>query len=387
MKVLHFIRKNSQLKASFIKNQIVNHIDFEPAVIFRETRNKESDGGFAGDISNDIPFINLGEDENAFERQLFRGLKRLSRRQEKKLLKIVTTINPDILHFHYGTDAGIYLKSLRTVKKPKVVSFYGYECSGFPRRFLGLGKVYLKKQVYPYADKVFAMSPDMKKDIVAGGCPAEKVRVHYYGTEVWRFRQEHDYECSEKCRFLIVSGLVPQKGHMFLLKAVVRASQTNRRISLTIVGDGPLRDDIAKFVRENELGSMVALPGPVVYGSDEHLRYLADHDVFIHPSVTDVNGDKEGIPGAIVEAMAAGLPVISTKHAGIPYVIENEQTGLLVGELDIDALTKAILKMAESPDLRKRIGLEAQKHALFNLDLMKKEQELEKIYSELLYNR
>lgn len=386
-KVLHFIRKNSQLKSSFIQNQIVNHIDFEPTVIFRETRDKEYDGGFAENISRDIPLINLGEDETPFERRLFRIFKQLSRRQKQKLLDIVTGMNPDILHFHYGTDAAIFLKSLQPLEIPKVVSFYGYDSSSFLKRFFGLGKIHLQKHVYPYADMVFAMSPDMKNDIVASGCPGEKVLLHYYGTDVWRFRQEHDYINHEGCRFLIISGLVPQKGHMFILKAISRARQINKRISLTIVGEGPLRDDIETFVRQNELSRVVAIPGPVVYGSNAHQRYFSEHDVFIHPSVTDVNGDKEGIPGAIVEAMAAGLPVISTRHAGIPYIISNEQTGLLVDEWDIDALEKAMLRLAESSDLRKRIGLEAQKHALANLDLKKKEIELERIYTELLQDR
>ena len=75
------------------------------------------------------------------------------------------------------------------------------------------------------------------------------------------------------------------------------------------------------------MGKYVTWHGPTVYASEEHKKYLQNADVFVHPSVTDVNGDKEGIPGAIVEAMAAGLPVISTYHAGIPNIIKNNKTG------------------------------------------------------------
>ncbi len=269
-------------------------------------------------------------------------------------------------------------------KIPKVVSVYGYECSGFPRRFLGFGKVLLKYRTFKYATTLFAMSPDMKNDLVKSGCPVEKIMIHYYGTDVEKFNQHHNYHDTKPCKFLIISGLTPQKGHIFLLKAFMNALSKNEHITLSIVGEGPQKNEIANYITENQLGEKVYMLGPVVYGSKEHLEFLASHDVFIHPSLTDVNGDKEGIPGAIVEAMASGLPVISTYHAGIPFIIENGRTGLLVNEHDTIALTEAILNMADSVNLRKKIGLAGQKFAFENLDLKEKEIELENIYNLLI---
>jgi len=384
-KVLHFVRKRPQLKASFIQNQILNHIDFEPVVIFRQSIAKSNyEGGFAAEVGQDIRVVDLGDDETLFEKTLFRFCKRLSFRQGKKLRMLVKEIKPDIMHFHYGTDAGIYLQALKSLNIPKVVSFYGYECSGFLKRFLGFGKQYLKSMVYKYADLVLAMSPDMYKDIKAAGCPENKIKVHYYGTDVQRFVQSTVDKPDSDCRLLIISGLTPQKGHIFLLKAFQKAFEVNKNISLTIVGDGQLHQEIRRQVLELNLAPSVRLPGAVVYGSQEHKDYFLSHDVFVHPSVTDVNGDKEGIPGAIIEAMAARLPVIATFHAGIPYVIEDEKTGFLVQEWDVDDLTQSILRMAESKVLRERLGTEAQKYALANLNLMKKEEDLERIYSGLL---
>ena len=386
-RVLHFVRKRSQLKASFIQNQILNHINFDPVVIFRQSMPKgDYDGGFADEVSQDIRVIDLGDDETLFEKNLFRFCKRLSLKQGEKLRMLVQEIKPNIMHFHYGTDAGIYLQALKNINIPKVVSFYGYECSGFPKRFFGFGKQYLNSMVYKYADLVLAMSPDMAKDIEETGCPKNKIQVHYYGTDVQRFFQSPVDKQDSDCCFLIISGLAPQKGHLFLLKAFKKAFEINQNISLTIVGDGQLQQDIHRQVLELKLAPFIKLPGAVFYGSQEHKDYFFSHDVFIHPSVTDVNGDKEGIPGAIVEAMAAGLPVIATYHAGIPYVIEAERNGLLVQEWDVDDLTQSILRMAESKDLRERLGTAAQKYALANLNLIKKEEDLERIYTSLLSN-
>ena len=106
--------------------------------------------------------------------------------------------------------------------------------------------------------------------------------------------------------------------------------------------------------------------------------------MFIHPSVTDRKGYKEGIPGAIVEAMAAGLPVISTYHAGIPYIIKNHETGLLIREWDYEDLVKSILELTENLQLRKTLGQNGQDYALKYLNLSIKESELEKIYDNLI---
>ncbi|MFW5720827.1 MAG: glycosyltransferase family 4 protein [Bacteroidota bacterium] len=383
-KVIHFIRKKSHLKASFIQNQIVNHINYEPYVVFRQKqKNNIIDGGFARDLGKNIEILNLGEKESFFERIIFRYLKRLSKKQKTNLHQKIKEIQPNILHFHYGTDAGIYLKTLKNFHIPKVVSFYGYECSGFPKRFWGFGKKYLQTRVYRYADKIFAMSPDMKKDIIATGCPEDKIIIHYHGSNVNHFKQNHEYQKKGHINFLIISGFVPQKGHIFLLRAFAKAYKKNPDIRLTIVGAGELESKIKQTIQELNLEDIVKMPGPVIYGSEEHKNYFKTHDVFIHPSLTDINGDKEGIPGAIIEAMAAGLPVISTYHAGIPYVIENKKAGLLVQEWDIEQLSESILSLANSNALRQNYGQEAQKYALAHLDLYKKEQELEDIYRML----
>ena len=132
------------------------------------------------------------------------------------------------------------------------------------------------------------------------------------------------------------------------------------------------------------MGEYVSWNGSTVYASREHKKYLRNADVFVHPSVTDVNGDKEGIPGTIVEAMAAGLPVISTYHAGIPYIINNNKTGLLIKEWDIEALKNTILKIASDSTLRRYLGKNGQEYAMQNLNIKEKEIELEKIYESLI---
>ncbi|HCI55017.1 MAG TPA: glycosyltransferase [Bacteroidales bacterium] len=383
-RVLHLIRKKSQLKSSFIQNQILNHIDFEPFVVFRFNNSKNS-SGFVEINEDNLNLLDLSDSETFPDRLCFFLFKRISKRQSKVLLNYINKNEINILHFHYGSDAGIYVPLLKVTKLPSVVSFYGYDCSGFPKRTFGLGNFWLKKRVFRFVFKVLAMSPDMKRDLIELGCHENKIILQYHGVDVHKFKSIHKYyNVDNLIKFLIISGLVPKKGHKFLLKSFVKAYEKNNNIRLTIIGKGPLFEEISGFIKKNNLEEIVELIGPVIYGSQEHIEYFNSHDVFVHPSVTDKNGDKEGIPGAIIEAMAAGLPVISTYHAGIPYIIENEITGLLVKEWDINALSEAIIKMADSQYLREKLGKAGQEYALTNLDLKNKEIDLENIYYTII---
>jgi colanic acid/amylovoran biosynthesis glycosyltransferase len=387
MKVLHLVRKNTHLNASFIINQIRNHYEFKPIVAFLEKRDRTFDGGFSVAEEFDFDVIPLGGKKNVWSKINYKVFKRISSKTQKSLMGLIRNYSPNVIHLHYGTDAGLYLPFLHKLNIPTFVSFYGYECSGFPKRFFGLGRWYLNAYVFKYASHVFAMSEDMKKDLVSLGCPEKKVIVHYYGTDVHHFYTQRNHQSKEIVRFLIISGFTPQKGHKYLIKAFSEAFKENNNIRLSIVGAGPLVGEIQNQVRELNLETVVNLPGAVVYGSDAHLAYFKSHDVFVHPSLTDVNGDKEGIPGAVVEAMAAGLPVITTSHAGIPYIIEDEKDGLLVPEKNLKKLKKCILRLAKDAELRQFLSDNAQRRALSELNLIKNEKNLEKHYLSAIENQ
>lgn len=380
--VAHFIRKSTQLKASFIQNQILHHLNYTPSIVYK-IKTERDDSVFAEFNNKDINILNLDNNPSVFSKLKYKLFKLITQNDKKRIIDF--TKNSDILHFHYGTDAGIYLPLLKDIDIPKVVSFYGYESSGFPRRFFGYGKRYLQKRVFRYADTIFAMSPDMKKDLINIGCPEEKILVHYYGTDVNIFSMNHSYFKNHyTINLLIIAGIVPQKGHIFLLKAFRKALEENLDIKLDIVGDGSTRNEMLQYIKQNKMGKYVTWHGPTVYASKEHIEYLQNADVFIHPSVTDVNGDKEGIPGSIIEAMSAGLPVISTYHAGIPFIIEHDKTGLLVNEWDVYSLSKQIKYLVINPSIREKIGKASKEYSIKNLNLLSKEFELEFIYSKII---
>jgi colanic acid/amylovoran biosynthesis glycosyltransferase len=366
--------------ATFIYNQISHHIRYEPHILYAE----DIQGVMAREMHSKFPCRKIAD--NKIGEFLYHKLRILTPGEIRRGIQFINELKPDIIHVHYGVDMLVYSQILKKVNIPIVVSFYGYDCSSFPKRFYGIGKFWLQRSVFKNKNlkAVFAMSPDMEKDLIAIGCPKNIVLVHYYGSECKSFKIERNYSKKETINFSIISSFAAKKGHLILLKAWKQFSnEKNKNIKLMIIGSGELKDEISKFIKENSLNTVI-LKGPVQYGSAAHHEALNNTDVFVHPSMTLPNGDKEGIPGSIIEAMASGLPVISTFHAGIPYIVQPGKTGILVEERNVDQLTNAITKLATDQTLRETLGKNAQAYALSSLDIHTKEIELETLYDKFI---
>lgn len=153
---------------------------------------------------------------------------------------------------------------------------------------------------------------------------------------------------------LAVGQLKERKGLVHLVEAcrILRARGTDFRCE--IVGDGPLRDDLARAVASRGLGEVVAMRGAL--DSDEVRERYRAASVFALPCVLGEDGDRDGIPNVILEAMASGLPVVSTRHSGIPEAVQDGVTGLLVAPADPVDLADALQRLLDDPRLSRRLG-------------------------------
>ena len=188
------------------------------------------------------------------------------------------------------------------------------------------------------------MTNEMKKDLLKIGCPEEKIKVHYHGINTKQFDLPRNYAIkNDRFTLLTIASLYKVKGHISVLKALasIVKSRPELIMSYTIVGAGPLKNELSSFVHENGLSKIVTFLGAIKHGAAFNQQLILA-DVFLHPSVTTRNKDKEGIPGALVEAMASGLPSIATFHGGIPAVVQNEVTGFLVKEHDVKAIAEKL---------------------------------------------
>ena len=187
MKVAHFVRKKSQLDSSFIYNQILNHQNALPVIYCAFDDNK---AGMANFPITKYRVHSLNWNESILDKLFWLFFIKPSKRKSRQLIKLLQIENPDVLHFHYGSDAGIFLPVLKKLNIPALVSFYGYDCTGFPKYYFGLGKLFLKKRVFSRASIITAMSEDMKKDLINLGCNSDQIIVHYHGIKTGTFNCE-----------------------------------------------------------------------------------------------------------------------------------------------------------------------------------------------------
>ena len=381
--VAHFIRRFLPYSATFIRNQILFQRNFKPVIIFRE--NVEN-GLSRNDLPCDLQQLDLSHNQAIVEGLAYKWLRMITSQQVNVVNYFLTTNKVNILHFHFGTDAGMYSNIMQKAGIPSVVSFYGYDCSSFPNRYWGYGRRYLVKNVFPYATAILAMSDDMKKDLIKLGCPERKIVVHYYGTETDRFFfPGRKYELKEKVTFLTVGRLDEKKGFSFMIEAFNKiAKEGNTNFVWHIVGSGKLEEHLKNKIADYGLKSQVNLIGPLPYNSGELLEQYQNAEIYIQPNITGKSGDKEGISGSIVEAMASGLPVISSHHAGIPEIMSDGNTGLLVKEWDIDTLITKIKCLSQDVTLRKKTGINARNYAMANLNITSKMNEREQIYASII---
>lgn len=204
------------------------------------------------------------------------------------------------------------------------------------------------------ADGLITVSEYSRRRLVELGLSADLIHVVPCGVDVPDASTERTVRDSTRC--IAVGRMVGKKAPLSLLRSFLAARRDVPGLKLDYVGAGPLFKAARRFVDENGLAAAVTLHGALPAKAVQGLMMKAD--VFLQHSVTDPKtGDQEGLPVAILEAMAMSLPVISTRHAGIPEAVQDGDTGLLVDEGDVPGMAASIARIAQDTDLRQRMGL------------------------------
>ncbi len=241
---------------------------------------------------------------------------------------------PIYVHFH-GQDASEYMRL------PEIREYY---------RWVGT-----------MVDGVIAVSRPMAERLCDIGIPREKIKIIHYGVDP----DDEHVSLSEgtPCRFLSVSRLVGKKGVFYVLQAFEKTKHVFPDVTLDLIGDGPLRPEIEKFIDAHNLKESVHLHGERPH--EYVLQYMNRSSVFVQHSITDpLTGNAEGLPLSILEASAHALPVVSTFHEGIPEAIENERTGFLVKEGDWELMAEFMIRLASETKLRQEMGAAGRKKIL-----------------------
>jgi colanic acid/amylovoran biosynthesis glycosyltransferase len=179
--------------------------------------------------------------------------------------------------------------------------------------------------------------------------------------------------------------LVEKKGIEYAIRAVAAVVRTGRAVQYDIIGDGPLRPHLSKLVEQLAMSSFVTIHGSK--RKPEVVAMLMSSHMLLAPSVTAANGDQEGIPVALMEAMATGLPVVSTWHSGIPELVSDGESGFLVEERDVGSLEERLIYLLDHPDIRARMGQRGRMFVEAQFEIDKLNDRLVEIFTECLNNR
>jgi glycosyltransferase involved in cell wall biosynthesis len=169
-------------------------------------------------------------------------------------------------------------------------------------------------------------------------------------------------------RIVCVASLQRYKGHTVLLDALALVRDRGVSIECALIGDGVERPVVEQRIRALDLQRVVALLGAQT--SDEVLSHVRDADVMVLPSVVARDGQMEGIPVALIEALSCEVPVIASRLSGIPELVIDGETGMLVRPGDADALARAIERVARDANLRKRFGAAGRALVMREFDTM-----------------
>jgi glycosyltransferase involved in cell wall biosynthesis len=288
-------------------------------------------------------------------RKVWRTLRRRARQGEPTAayVRAFRHFRPDAVLAEFGEVAVNVMDACRLARVPLIAHFHGVDASDhqiLQRQAEGY------RMLFESAAAIIAVSRAMQAKLIALGAPPLKVHYNPYGVDPVRFCGAHP--AASPPIFLAVGRFVDKKAPHLTLCAFAKVLDEHPSAELRMIGDGPLLEACQSLAKQLGIGHAVAFLGKRTH--DVVVQEMRRARVFVQLSVEARGGDTEGTPVAVIEASAMGLPIVATRHAGIPDVVLDDATGLLVDEHDVLAMASHMLRLAREPWLAAKLGQAGQ---------------------------
>jgi colanic acid/amylovoran biosynthesis glycosyltransferase len=258
----------------------------------------------------------------------------------------------DLMHIYFGHTGVHLLPFIEQWDKPCVVSFHGADVAQKPEIKDYPAKL---RRLFNAVPLVFARSQSLIDRLVHLGCPPEKLRINRTGIPLNEFPfVDREPPLDGKWRVVQACRLIPKKGVATSLRAFAIFKKDNPGAEFFIAGKGPLQHELEMLA--GGLGILRDVHFVGFLSQAKLLELYASSHLFLHPSEISPNQDQEGVPNSVLEAMATGLPVVATRHGGIPEAVEHGRTGFLVAEEDHVGLANAMHSITSSSAAFKQMG-------------------------------
>jgi colanic acid/amylovoran biosynthesis glycosyltransferase len=285
-----------------------------------------------------------------------------------------------MIHARFGPSGIRMMPFKEKWRVPLITSFHGCDSPSTKRM-----KQHRKSlmRLFSVGDCFTVPCQAMKEDLIKHGCPKDKIVVHYSGIDLDQFAyKERSISSRVPVRIIYVGRLVEKKGAEMLIKAFQRVHKRYPHTELCLIGDGELNIKLKQLCKKMNLEQHIEFKGALTHS--QVAEQLEQAHIFCLPSMKDREGNQEGIPNAIKEAMACGIPVVSTYHSGIPELIEDGKTGHLVSEQDIDGLAHKLMYLIGHPESWKELGKNARIKIETDFNRQVQTEKLEQLFDQVI---
>ena len=294
--------------------------------------------------------------------------------------RVLLRRDPDLMHVYFGNTGVHLLPLIERWDRPCIVSFHGMDVQ---RRETERGYEANLRKLLRLVPLVLVRSRSIAERLIELDCDPQKIRLNRTGIPLHGFPYlirnvpaDGAWTIVQACR------LVPKKGLATALRAFARFAKAFPKSRFLIAGDGPLRRELEELVRQLKLQGAAVFLG--FLGQTELHRLYEEAHIFMHPSELPPDSNQEGVPNSMLEAMASGLPVVATRHGGIPEAVTDGVNGLLVSERDDEGLAVSLSKMVQDPARWKAMGASASQTVATDFAQPHQVERLEAAYFEAI---
>jgi colanic acid/amylovoran biosynthesis glycosyltransferase len=267
----------------------------------------------------------------------------------------------DVILAEFGFQGAAIAPFAKSLGIPLVVHFHGHDAHRDTLLTEDIKASY--KEMFAYVHKIVSVSYFMTGKLLQLGAPKDKIVYNPYGPQSFFY----DINSTYGNIILNIGRFTDIKAPQLTLQAFKDALPKCLDAHLIMVGNGELLEACKSLAKAWKIEDQVTFTGGINH--EQLMPYFNEACMFVQHSVQPSYGDAEGTPNTILEVSAVGLPVVSTKHAGIPQAVIDTETGLLVDEYDVNGMTEAIVKLYNDRTLCKKMGLEGRKHIKTNYNI------------------
>jgi colanic acid/amylovoran biosynthesis glycosyltransferase len=285
----------------------------------------------------------------------------------------------DILHCQYG-PLGVLAAELKhrgLLAADIVTSFRGFDLSRVVKTSPGI-----YERLFQVGSRFLPVCDAFAQRLEELGCPRERIAVLRTGIDMTAFPfRPRTLSSGQTVQIMTAGRLVEKKGIEDALRAVAELVRGGLPVHYTIIGDGPLRQSLVRFAGELGIAGQVSFLG---WLAPAEVRAALDRaQVVLNPSRTAAEGSAEGIPNSLKEAMACGIPVVATRHSGIPELVQDGVSGYLASEADPASLGDCLARLIAEPQRWAEMGQAGRARVERDYDLRRANEELVAIYREI----